>query len=223
MTTSKLDQLSHTLDIIQALIKKRLLVEIKKNLLSSGFMNSVITRSKQIVNQLQAGYFGGNAKDDKTAIGIYDSAIEAEIRKNIANFAANLTNAGVQSFDILSDEFIGVGKEGDKQGTTPIQWLIYFIDEGFEGKKLLWFNRELADKFDSNSKNLGRFGNGILIEVDDETALKYSSNLHPQSGKPAIGTKVFTDLIVANDFTVHVLAPAIASVQSYIDELLSKR
>jgi len=160
----------------------------KIKLLSDLFYSEAlpVTMSSPAVTSLYAGvifevflkwqseYFDPTpavSSTDRTGFKFYKTEIEAEVTKNIIQSANNYKGKkGPYKMDLLllSDDFIGTSKRGDKKGNQPIQWATYFIDgmEHRSGVKLLWMNLELMEALKVKSKgNLGRFGTGVLQEL----------------------------------------------------------
>jgi hypothetical protein len=178
-------------------------VGVLRALVSSLVAEALLMEVNSILETMQSEYFSGGGsvtQEDLTQFAavkeMEQDAIKAEIQKNLVQAAASYNLAtGDFEFELFSNDFIGRGKEDDKTGSAPIQWLVYFIDGNLEDD-LIWVNQDTYKAIfgsKGSSASLGRFGTGILLKVHDKEAMNgklsrvgesVDSLKHPQSGKP---------------------------------------
>jgi hypothetical protein len=224
MAGNPLEELGNKLSGLDQKAKEYFYSEVKKNFLRESFLNSIMTRLVAVLDEIQGEYFSGVAADDPTnpAREGWVSAIKGEVRQNILNLVSNIGSDGIKSFTILSDKFIGKGKEDDKTGSSPIQWLVHFIDGNFEDN-LLWVDQKFIDENGWKVEDsLGRFGVGFLVKGTPHMMELYKDNKHPQSGKQGIGADVFLKAVTQNDLNDLVVKPAVEATIKYLNSVINK-
>lgn len=205
--------------------------EVKVRLLNRSVHNYFFSKTLQVVADMQSEYFGDGmiAQEDPTAFlhPEYVKALEKEISENFTMAAANISPNSELNIDLLSDEFLGFGKEGDVTGTTPIQWMVYFL-VGALDTDLYWVDADTYEAFtgEAPSGQLGRFGVGHLWHIQSEESknrlnakLKtIGKNLeqlkHPQSGKA--GKNWFADILTEAELNSLVIAPAVQESIAFV-------
>jgi hypothetical protein len=222
MSENVLSGLQAKLTDLEKKAKETFYSHVKANLTQGDFVNSIMTRLIAVLDEIQSEYFSGVETDPTNpARQEYVRAIREEVQKNIATFASSMSMEGSSgSFDILSDEFIGKGKEDDTKGNSPIQWLIFFIEGNLEDN-LLWVDEEFIQKYNWKvSGGMGRFGAGFLVQASPEMMTLYGDHKHPQSGKPGMGSEAFIKAVTEDDLNQFVIQPAVTATTNYISNIL---
>jgi hypothetical protein len=219
--------------------KKEVVVEIKKRLLNPATAEPYITQIISVLSEMQGEYWGGGglaSQEDPTQITAarYAEAVRGEVLKNFASAAKSVDGqAGTVSLVLLSNDFLGIGSEGDRKGNRPIQWLSYFLSGNLDND-LYWVNQEHYEIFKGRSSgDLGRFGVGHMWHVGPEEARKLNAQLkaagksyslealrHPQSGKA--GKDWFGNVWSAVDFYQQVQTPAVNAALERVQSRLFK-
>lgn len=227
-----------TLERVKKEVLDRYYLNIKIKLLSAEVQGYFIEKTIGVLEDMQADYWGSGAaaEEDPTNVGRgeYKQAVAAEIRRNFAIAASKVSPMSELDLVLLSDEFIGIGSEGDIKGTSPIQWLVYFLVGALE-TDLIWVNQETYAIFKGgkSASSLGRFGVGELWQMDArERAIRdaqlkkagkpgIDTYIHPQSGRA--GKNWFDGVLTAPEVKLLVVDPAlqeaIAHVQSRIGSI----
>lgn len=226
-------QAREVMDSYQRELKRLFVQEVKSILLSGSVAEVVISKTVEVLREMQGHYWEGDAKlisEDPTALARKEqiAAVRIEINKNF-QMAAGLFNEGSMTLELvhLSDEFLGITGYS-KTSTRPIVWLYFFLFGSLESD-LMWvsaetykaiFRKEVGTK-------LGRFGAGFLLHVSDEARPIFRSRLeeagllskgesldrfiHPQSGKK--GHNYFKGILASVDFNALVIQPALAEAR----------
>lgn len=178
-STKKVDLMDRALERYKKDIERQYYIEVKNVMFNFSTAIPYIQLAMEILEQMQDAYWGpaGSTvkREDPTQLAKKGQrqAVQLEIYKNIQATAqtigAGLAGGEEIHLTLLSDEFIGIGKEGDTSGSESIQWLIYFLQEHSKGEGVLvWVNSGLAASLGKKSYNLGRFGRGHLWTIDPE-------------------------------------------------------
>lgn len=204
---------------------------LKLKLLSNSVHSYFFSKTLQAVAAMQSEYFGDGmiAQDDPTAFlhGEYVRAIEQEIIQNFTLAASTVSPNSELDLILLSDEFLGFGKEGDMRGTAPIQWMVYFLVGALE-TDLYWVDADTYELFTGESPQgqLGRFGIGHLWHIQsDDAKVRLNAKLstvgknleqlkHPQSGKA--GKNWFADILTEAEINNLIIQPAIVESTEFI-------
>jgi hypothetical protein len=214
--------------------KKIFQIELTKKLLDGGVHSQYASEVMSILLEMQSDYFSGAVgQEDPTRPFTSENAaaVIAEVSNNFRKAAASISeNIDNLSIVLLSDDFLGIGKEGDKKGTAPIQWLAYFISGSLD-TDIYWINQETYGLITGETKSLGRFGVGHLWHIVGDNKESLSKRLgklgisldslkHPQSGKA--GKDWFSKVWETLDFYEIVYAPALETTYLRIQELFLK-
>lgn len=221
-------------DKLEGNIKKIFSIELKKRLLDGSIHAQYASEVMSILLEMQATYFSGAVgQEDPTRLFKSENmaAVASEISTNFRNAAASVAEGTTSvSITLLSDDFLGIGKEGDKKGTAPIQWLAYFLSGSLESD-LYWINTETFEMITGEVKNLGRFGVGCMWQIEPDRkegiarklssfGISLDSLKHPQSGKPG---KDWFDSVWKNlDFYEVIYAPALEATFLRVKEMFIK-
>lgn len=197
---------------------------VKMRLLDKSIQGYFFSKTVQVLAEMQSEYFGDGlvAQQDPTAFlqPHYIKAVEKEIAENFAMAASQVSSKSDLEIVLLTDDFLGFGKEGDIKGTTPIQWLVYFLIGALD-TDLYWVDAETYFLFTGESPQgqLGRFGVGHLWHINSEESKKRLDALlrgsgksleqikHPQSGKA--GKNWFADVITPAEIQSLIIMPSI--------------
>lgn len=205
---------------------KEVATEIRKRLLNPGTAEPYIGGVLTVLTEMQAEYWGGGglaAEEDPTNLTAtrYAEVVRSEVLKNFSGAAKTMdVETGTINLVLLSNEFLGVGTEGDTKGNRPIQWLSYFLSGNLDNN-LYWINQEHYEIFKGKaSGDLGRFGIGYMWHVGQDEAVVLNAKLrsagksytvealkHPQSGKS--GKDWFANVWELVDFNTHIQMPAV--------------
>jgi len=223
---SSLEKLKQKLKRIKPEFNKAYAIELKKQLLNPSSAEPYIAMALAILSEIQSEYWGGSglaSQEDPTKVtaSLYGEALRSEILKNFATAAKTIDDAAFTiNIVLISNQFLGIGMEGDDKGTKPIQWLSHFLLGNLESD-LYWVNAEHYEIFKGQpGSNLGRFGVGHLWKITGEESAVLNAKLkragksytvealkHPQSGKA--GRDWFSKVWDAVDFYSLVQAPAL--------------
>lgn len=236
---TELDTVRNRLKKSKEEFSKQVAIELQKRLLNPSTAEPYIAATLGVLTLMQAEYWGGELKgeDDPTKLTAarYGGAIRAEILKNFAKGAKTLNPVtGTVDLVLLSNDFLGIGMEGDTKGERPIQWLAYFLSGNIEDN-LYWIDKEHYEIFKGDSApSLGRFGVGELWTISSPEELNKLSGLlkkagksyniqalkHPQSGKA--GRPWFESVWQSVDFNQHIQMPAINAALERMKHILFK-
>ncbi len=190
--------------------KKELVTGLRLGILSSSVHEALSSKAIEILNNMQAEYWGGASgdilKEDPTQFGLPEqhAKIRTEIYKNLQLASSSIAADGTIEFTPISDAFMGIG--GDSGGEAGgIPWMAYFLSGALD-VDLVWISTDTYAKLKGSSPgSLGRFGVGHMWHVDTaegrgrfsnwcaSVGLNYDQLKHPQSGKA--GQDWFRELI----------------------------
>lgn len=230
------NNISKLIEVYKNKLFKAYYTEISLILRSPELHSIFINRVIDILFKMQGEYWGDSlvSEQDKTNVANerYLNAVKVEVTQNFNAAAASLNQeTGEFYLTILSNNFIGIGKEGDKTGTAPIQWLVHFLIGNLEND-LYWVNQELYSIFRGGEESgaLGRFGNGYLWQMSrKEISLRnnqlksagYSFTMadfkHPQSGKS--GKNWFEGILTQADIMTLIQTPALVRAKQRVGNL----
>jgi len=196
---------------------------VKIYLVSNSTATAIRRQIMIALDQIQAICGGAQVSDDPTLkFSEHEGAVDQEIRSNLARIAVNIgPKSSSVYFEFLGPDFLGIGKEGDKTGSAPIQWLTYFLD-GTLDDDLYWINTSTYKdlKGDSAVKPLGRFGAGHVWHIRSKDLPAFNRRVkkrlgrtasdlrHPQSGKAVNGRAILESAIKMINFEELVGKPA---------------
>lgn len=218
--------------------QKEVVIEIKKRLLNPSTAEPYIAEAISILSEMQGEYWGGGsaAEEDPTMLTAsrYSEAIRTEVLKNFAKAAKTVDGAsGTVNLVLLSNDFLGIGSEGDKKGNRPIQWLSYFLSGNLDND-LYWIDQEHFEIFKGyTAGDLGRFGVGYMWHITSQEVPSLNAKLkaagksytvdklrHPQSGKA--GKDWFARVWSVVDFYQHIQLPAVNAALERMQAMLFK-